>query len=685
MREELLAPGDIDPLGRHLNIGRHPQPVVQIALLAEDENVQNELATHGIATQTPKQVEPIQVRYASELLAVYTQIGRNQKLGISGRPTHLLQSLTTAIIFQIQGETIVFLPSFSDEQQFYLTLDFNFWVAQIKTEIAYSHYNWRGLGRPTITLLITNTMLSTGSDALLELMKDLKDGHCNGTAVKLGRLNQLMLTAGREKIDFLHEFEFNQSSVQDCAPVPQYLAYNPEKNQLLSPTQELKLECENNLGLLLSRLRYSENLYEQIELLQALMRLQGLDFNTGFAGSEQPVTVADLLNEVYLKASQSSHSKIPFSSRALERAKSKIAWAVVRRAAGLLNKVDMGLSDAVTDILVQQKEIMVGKSYTEASMITRPLPNAEIMDKIYNFCREDIRDRVLTQEIIIYLGLFIKSEPQLFKGLLTLRVGYLILLITSELASELQVTQDEAYERLMHLSPFEIKKRLGQVLAGYEELQQVVFQQEALHVNQHQQDIEWMVLSDSDESEPPVGGWLRKRQRDGAVNRVPKDFYPSVWRVMKHCKGLVIGDKLERRNRLDSNLILSEMTPGEKNFALLVEHLLNKIPASENRQINIEALMALAALVERNPKLQIEGYIVLEVVIGHAVRLAWLDPYLKEIFAQGGNIKGSQSARYDEHKVAAWRTFYESSPYVCASYVVIALQFLTELGETSEV
>jgi phosphorylase kinase alpha/beta subunit len=39
---------------------------------------------------------------------------------------------------------------------------------------------------------------------------------------------------------------------------------------------------------------------------------------------------------------------------------------------------------------------------------------------------------------------------------------------------------------------------------------------------------------------------------------------------MKHCKGLIIGDKLERRNRLDSQLILSEMTPGEKNFALRV-------------------------------------------------------------------------------------------------------------------
>jgi hypothetical protein len=93
---------------------------------------------------------------------------------------------------------------------------------------------------------------------------------------------------------------------------------------------------------------------------------------------------------------------------------------------------------------------------------------------------------VLTQEIIIYLGLLIKSEPTLVKGLLTLRVGYLILLLTSELAIELGSTQDAAYEKLMELSPFEIQTRLHQVLTDYQGLGNTVFQQESLHLNQSQ-------------------------------------------------------------------------------------------------------------------------------------------------------------------------------------------------------
>jgi phosphorylase kinase alpha/beta subunit len=366
------------------------------------------------------------------------------------------------------------------------------------------------------------------------------------------------------------------------------------------------------------------------------------------------VTVADLLDEVYIKAGKLG------------------IWAVVRRAAGLRQMVDVALSDEVTTILVRQKQIAVGKSYSEASLITRPMANQEIVEKITQFCGEDIRDRVLTQEILIYLGTLIRAESHLFNGLLTLRVGYLILFITSQLGRELGVTQDEAYEHLMQLSPFEVKTRLRQVLLGYEGMNQLLRQRESLRVKQSENEIEWVVLPEAeDETFLPMGGWQQQRHWDGAMNRVPKDFFQRVWQLLKHCKGVVIGDKLERRNRLDSEVILSEMTPGEKNFALRVEHLLNKIEAPEYRQANVEALMELAAIADRNPNLQIEEYIVLDVLIGHAVRLAWLERFPEK------------SDRYDESKAAAWRSFYNTSPRDCASYIVKAFRFLTQFGQSS--
>ncbi|MBD2027925.1 glycoside hydrolase family 15 protein [Leptolyngbya sp. FACHB-711] len=662
IREGLLAIGDIDPLGRHRQSGKRQKPLVQIALLTEDEMLQAELATYGIATQTPAQVAPIQVRRAEELSRVYSQIGRNDKLKLTGRPVRRLRSMTTSRIFKVRGETIVFLPAFLDPQQFYLTLDYHFLVAQIKGELAYIQRHWRQLGRPTMTLLLTHAMFQTEaeqgspdgvaeSSPLLKLLRELQEGSCNGVPVKLGDLKQMMLTAGIERVDFLHDFEFAEASVQNAAPAEYYLTFYPDRNAPLSNTQEFLLAYETNIPRLLDLLQQSVNLYEQIDLLENLSNLCDLTFDTGLGGSGQPVTIAMLLDEVYSKASQIQ------------------LWAVIRRVAGLLHKVDVSLSDAVTDILVRGKQISVGKAYTEASLITSPLPATDIMDKIQHFCSSDVRERPLTQEILIYLSVLIKTDPQLFKGLLTLRVSYLILLITTELAREQQITQDEAYERLMRLSPFEIKLRLMQVLAGYNTLNQSLFQQESLHVRQTQE-IEWVISAEANVEAPAQSiDWWKQRQRDGALNRVPTGFYPSVWQVMRHCKGVVIGDKLDRRNRLDSEVLLAEMTPGEKNFALRVEHLLNNIQASEYRQVNIEALMELAAIADRNPDLQIEEYIVLDVLIGHAVRLAWLDHH------------PDAADTYDQQKGVAWRSFYETSPYVCAKYIAKALRFLTELGQ----
>jgi phosphorylase kinase alpha/beta subunit len=660
LHEGLLAVGDIDPCGRHLRLGQRRRATIQIALIAEDETLQERLAAHNIATQTLKQVEPIRVRHARELAAAYTQVGRNSKLVLSGRPQRRMRSLTTATVYKMQGETIVFVPSFLEPERFYLTLDYHFLVSNIKSEFAYIHRHWQQFGRPTVTLLLTKDMLELGREALLNLVHEFQNGKCGEIPVQLGQIQQFVLTASTDRIDSLHDFEFEPASVTRVGVSRYYLAYDPEKTHPLSFTQEFKLEYETDIEVLLESLRSTFNLYEQVELLHILVRLKGLEFETGLNGANSSVTVRDLLNEVYTRASKGDATGTPY-------------WSVVRWAAGLLDKIDVGLSDAVTDIVVRQKQISVGRAYSEDSLIVQPLPHTEVLEKIRHFCREDIRDRVLTQEIIIYLSLLIKGEPNLFKGLLTLRVGYLILLIISDLARELEVTQDEAYEKLMHLSPFEIKTRLRQIVEGYADLNKALFKQESLKVKLPKQAIDWVILVDEAEIEPQSQDWRRKRQLDGALNRVPKDFYPNVWKLLHHCKGLVIGDKLERRNRLDSEFLTTEMTAGEKNFALKIEHLLNKIQAPEYRQTNVEALMELSAITTRNPDLKIEEYIVLDVLIGHAVRLAWLDRHPEH------------RDRYDEYKGSAWRSFYGTSPYDCAKYVAQAMRFLTQLGQANPV
>lgn len=650
LQDGLLDPGDLDPLGRRLH-RRSLRPQVQVALIAEDEILQAELSAYGIPSQTPREVAPIQIRHAEDLALVYAEVGCNELLGLSGRPIRRLRSLTTSRIYRLAGELVVFLPACFDPQQFYLTLDYHFLVAQIRSELAYLQQHWQLLGCPTLTLLLTRTLFESGRAALLSLMQELKAGECNGVQVKLGPLQQMLRTAAIERIDNLQGFRFPEAAVQNRQLDCWLLSHDAQQDRPLSHTQEFAVELETDSNSLLNRLLQSANLYEQTELLQSLVQLEGLDWDTGWS-EETPILIRDLLTEVYLQASQRHY------------------WGIIRRIAGLLGWVDMGLSDAVIDLLIRQKQIAVGKAYTPDSLITHPLSAAEIAAKILAFCREDIRELVLTQELLLYLDVLIKDDPAVFKGFLMLRVGYLILLLTSELAAELDLTQDEAYECLMQLSPFEVKQRLRQVMRGYDNLSGLLRDQESLHLRSSAQAINWQVdpslVITSGLDEAPRG-WRWQRQRDGAFSRVPRDFYPAVWAVMHHCQGLVIGDKLERRNRLDSKPLIFETTPGEKNFALRVEHLLNKIDAPEYRHVNVEALMALAAFVQENPSLQIGDYIVLDVLIGHAVRLAWLADHPPDI------------SLYESHKTMAWQRFYEESPAACQRFVIEAMRFLLEL------
>jgi len=651
IEEGLLHRGDIDPLGRHHRVGKLREPVVQIVLLAEDESVQWELESHGIRAQTAGQIAPLQVRHAQELAAAYSQIGRNDKMGLSGRPIRRLRSLTTSIVFQIRGETMVFLPSFLDTQQFYLTLDERFRVAQIKSELAYIQRHWKKPGRPTMTLLISRTIWDTGRETLLELMSELQSGCCDNVSVQLGRLSQLTQTACKERIDYLHDFQFSPAQLPGAANRTFYLHSDTLLNEPLGSLDEFLLERETDCGALFERLKASRNLYEQVEILQDLTRLGGLQSSTRWSEDGSEISVAQLLDEVYERAARGDEHNRPY-------------WTIVRRVSGLLGKLDVGLADAVTDILVRQKQITVGKAYFEDALITRPMAPGEILDKIRAFAGEDVRELVLAQEILIFLSLLIKTEPQLFEGLLTLRVNYLVLLMTSELANERHLRQDEAFEYLMQSSPSEIQRRLRNVLAARESSRGLLQQLETLHLASGK--ISVSVPQKADRVLEPAEGWMRFRQREGALNRVPADFYRRTWKLLHHCHGLVIGDKLEQRNRLDSALILSEMTADEKNFAVWVEHLLSKIEFPEYRQLNTEAIQVLSEVAEHQPELRIEESIVLDVLIGHAVRLAWLETYRE------------RANHYDEDKPAAWQAFYESSPPSCARFLVQALQFLAE-------
>jgi phosphorylase kinase alpha/beta subunit len=474
-------------------------------------------------------------------------------------------------------------------------------------------------------------------------MKQIASGEVEGIPVLHGLMAQLINTAAVEHVEHLKDVILPEAPLADLLLQSCVLTLAGEHTHLL-PSDEIAIALETNVSALEARLNTASNLYEQIAVLTKLVELNSIDAQIHIYNQQR--SLRDLIEEVYTQAGRLR------------------LWSVLRQATGLQGKIDGDIGLAVGDLLVAQKFIQVGRSYHDGSLITRPIGDEELMQRIVQYCREDVRDQILTQEVLLYLGILIKARPELFSELLTVRASLLIILLTSQIARTQDCHTDEAYEILMDMPPSEVQSRLEAVLENYQHLAGLPQKMEALHAHGDTEQLSWQQNLGLEQLDTPAEGWLAWRQHQGIIDRRSSDFLSKVWRILQHTSGLVIGNQMDKRNRINSSLVLSDMTQGEKAFALLIEHMFNNIQAAEYRQLSIETLNALSSFFEQNPTLIIDDAIIIDVTIGHAVNLAYIAQYPEK------------QDNYQEHKSHAWERFYEQSPVHSTTYIISALNHL---------
>ncbi|XP_063707361.1 probable phosphorylase b kinase regulatory subunit alpha isoform X2 [Culicoides brevitarsis] len=696
--EGFLAVGELDPLNRRLGAQKKPDVVVQVVIIADDNEIRDKLAEHGFHVQTIAEVAPIEVQPARVLSHLYTYLGRNKKLGLSGRKSRDVGILSTSKLYSLKDRIFAFTPQNFDYEEYYTTRDPDLLAYNFTAIVAFLSMNWRHLlGRPTITLMATHSLLDQGRVplAMIQTMKKLKSGYINGTRVILGNLGDFLNTSAITDLSFLGSQEDgypdklnpevqsyldehllrsfstrhvplgratygrSQRSLRrrmsvkgtikkkisinvDCMEGERRMSVieipadflpegadkvkpdvPPEKNISIAdneiprihvnvtrhrPTTDQNFE-EIDVEELIAMLRETENLEEQGDILSYLVDNHGLDFNTeigsatslddpnddpnnpnidnnqGMLDDGQVVTVRTLLKALYEKACQQK------------------MWGLVRHTAGMLGKKVEDLAKAVTDLLVRQKQVTVGQPPNDEYTITAPLPETELRHCIHSVYGNDESTSMLTQELLVYLAMFIRTEPQLFHEMLRLRVGLIIQVMAKELSRTIGCDGAEASLTLLNLSPFEMKNLLHHIMSGKEFAVSSVARGnfsivscKSGRVSKKSQ----IGLGDAEDEKvgPQIddkqGQWLRRRRLDGALNRVPRDFYPRVWTVLEKCQGLAI------EGRVLPQSLTQEMTSNELKFALEVETALNTIPQPEYRQLVVEALMVLTLVTEHN-------------------------------------------------------------------------------------
>ena len=98
--------------------------------------------------------------------------------------------------------------------------------------------------------------------------------------------------------------------------------------------------------------------------------------------------------------------------------------SVVRLCSALTGKLTDSLSPSITNILVRGKLVTVGVFGNEEIVISKPISPSSFGHMIYKLCLPvEPREAVLQQEMILILGQLHSSQPQLFDGILKIRIG----------------------------------------------------------------------------------------------------------------------------------------------------------------------------------------------------------------------------------------------------------------------
>ncbi|XP_076448759.1 LOW QUALITY PROTEIN: phosphorylase b kinase regulatory subunit beta-like [Babylonia areolata] len=575
LNDELLLVNQLDVIRRNLPAlerpkfstryskfqGTAPDLVIQVVLIAESVRLQQLLATYGIQTQTPHQVEPIQIWSPKELTKAYSHLGVNNKLGLSGRPSRPFGVLSTSKIYRACSQTIVCYPLLFELSDFYLAQDISLVMDDCKNDLRFLSKCWKLHGRPTWCMIIReNAIKGQNFGNFLGLLSQFKKGIVDGIHIRLGKLQSFLTTGCVEHLDFLNSIpdpEIFQAFEEKVAITSfQSLTEIPKITEKEDDFQLDEKALEHmSTGDILQEYKRVNGITNQATILQVLLKREGPQFRLD---GQQVASRIDVI---------------------INKAGVRKKWSLVRLLSALLGKGVDSLAPSITSVLVRGKQVTLGVFKEEEVILDKPVAPSELIEILYRQCRPyDIRQAVLQQEIILAIGKLIVLDPRLFDGILKIRIGWILQAMVVEMEN-----MEGHYVDIHSLSPHQVKEMLFKVLT--------------------------LNTVEADRRSP-----FQKRQLDGALNRVPKDFYCRIWKILERTPG---GIKVAGLY-LPQQPTLSDMTINELNFSLLVEQMLCRLGDPVNRQGIVEAVMVVSTILERNPELTFDKSVMLDTLLMEA-------------------------------------------------------------------
>ncbi|EPY76089.1 Phosphorylase b kinase beta regulatory chain isoform 1-like protein [Camelus ferus] len=450
LADELISPKDIDPVHRYVSLQNQRNVsmrfsnqgplendlVVYVALIAESQRYEIQMGV-GVNIKDHDQCQCCLVCSFEKLMQI--DYGDSQSRLQVFLNTYGIQTQTPQQVEPIQ-----------------------IWAQQelVKNALQFIKQYWKMHGRPLFLVLIReDNIRGSRFNPILDMLAAFKKGIVGGVKVHVDRLQTLISGAVVEQLDFLR--------ISDTEELPEFKSF-----------EELQVPKHSKV------------------------KRQSSTSNAPEREQQPDVAVTEWRNKPTHEIIQklNPHTLLLF-------------WymgnrSVVRHAASLLSKLVDSLAPSITNVLVQGKQVTLGAFGHEEEVISNPLSPRVIKNIIYYKCNtNDEREAVLQQELVIHIGWIISNNPELFSGMLKIRIGWII----HAMEYELQIRGGNKPARdLYQLSPSEVKQLLLDIL------------------------------------QPQQSGrcWLNRRQIDGSLNRTPPGFYDRVWQILERTpNGIIVAGK----------------------------------------------------------------------------------------------------------------------------------------------
>ncbi|ACE85961.1 glycoside hydrolase family 15 protein [Cellvibrio japonicus] len=621
--EGLVSTDDLDPLKMRRRSTRFIKSNIALVVLAENESIKNQLVKYGVIAESLQDIKPMGVVSATGLMEVYSHVGENKSLGLTGRPRRRAQSLATSQTYEINNKVYLSLSWMQTEREDYRLFDAQWVVENLTREIEFIYKNWLSKEVAVFTLMVDQRLsaipnVSVVFDALRDLQLRNKYeyvGYASANlAYRASRVNHLNVPYSQ--IVSLT----NTTSAEQVADAEGHI-----RPELLEPVARALLE----------------NFYTESDIITyrkfaKYVKGRSLDSNIGANGAH--ISLLDLIRDIFVRSQKVNY------------------WLLSRFCFAQFNYSLIDLTDSLTLLAARNLVITVGDNNFTEIKVDQSFSNASYFEGVRKLFPDEL-ERTLIQEVLSAIGSLIRSDPPLFDGLHSVQLRNFMLLCAMDKGDAEDVS---LVEWVGLQSPAKLYKKIRTILTSRKK----VFAQGINHVTpykiHHQESAtedENSILSDAMDTD-----WLEWRTARGLITHFDSNFLRDIWHSLMCARILVFGMD-GSSHALDCEITRSSMTPGEDSFAHLIDQLTHQLHPAYYKSAVVEALYAFTQYCINHPDIRFHDPLVFRQVLERAAK-RYVDERRSQMMSFG--IESDLTL------------FMQQSPHILNLYVTLVYAEITQ-------